>query len=301
MDFSALHPDHFARQLAYTEHIYRDVYPAIDPSLPAHSQQGKVIIITGGGTGIGVGMARAFAQANARAIVLVGRRKEKLDEALGLIQKAYPNVEILTYAASVVEEVSLHGLFQAIKSRFGTADVLVNNAGVQPAAEAIISSDPSAWWETLNTNLRGTYLTTRAFLKQLVNSKRGTVINLSSGAGIVVLPGMSAYGLSKLAIMRFTECIAAEAENVMAVSLDPGTVNTDMQNTMPEGFSKFARDTPELAGAMAVWLSTEHSLFLNGRVVSSTWPVDELVSRKEEILAGSDLKVILQGKFGIES
>ena len=74
---------------------------------------------------------------------------------------------------------------------------------------------------------------TRSFLQQLPQDKRGTVINLSSGAGLVVLPGMSAYGLSKLAIMRFTECIAAEASNVMAVSLDPGTVNTDMQATMP--------------------------------------------------------------------
>ena len=70
---------------------------------------------------------------------------------------------------------------------------------------------------------------------------------------------------------------------------------------LADGFSKFARDTPALAGAMAVWLCTDQSSFLNGRMVSSTWPVDELVLRKDEILAGNDLKIVLQGKFGIEA
>ena len=178
-------------------------------------------------------MAPAFAKANARAIILVGRRQENLDEAAASLRQSYPYVEVVPFAASVVEEDYVDRLFQMVDSRFGTADVLINNAGVQPVAEPIVKSTPSSWWDTLNTNLRGTYLMTRSFLQQLPQDKRGTVINLSSGAGLVVLPGMSAYGLSKLAIMRFTECIAAEASNVMAVSLDPGTVNTDMQATMP--------------------------------------------------------------------
>lgn len=235
MDISALHPDHFARQLAYTSSIRRDVYPAIDPSLPAHSQEGKVVVITGGGTGIGgKGIAPAFAIANARAIVLVGRRKDKLDEAANLIRKDYPQVDVLTVAASVTDEQSVKSLFYTVKSTFGTAHVLINNAGVQPPAEPILSSAPDAWWGTLDTNLKGTYLMTRAFLMQLGDGNHGTVVNLASGAGVAVLPGMSAYGLSKAATIRFNEFVAAEAENVTAVAMDPGTVNTDMvQNTMP--------------------------------------------------------------------
>ena len=66
------------------------------------------------------------------------------------------------------------------------------------------------------------------------------------------------------------------------------------------GFDNFAEDTPELAGAMAVWLSTEQASFPNGRFVTANWPVDELMSRKDETVASGELKVVVQGRFGIE-
>lgn len=65
-------------------------------------------------------------------------------------------------------------------------------------------------------------------------------------------------------------------------------------------FRKFALDTPELVGGMAVWLTTSKAYFLNGRFVSVNWSVDELVARKKEIIEGNDLKIVVQGKFGIE-
>ena len=66
-------------------------------------------------------------------------------------------------------------------------------------------------------------------------------------------------------------------------------------------FLKFALDTPELVGGMAVWLTTKEAYFLNGRFVSVNWSVDELVARKEDIIKSNDLKMVLLGEFGIES
>ena len=68
----------------------------------------------------------------------------------------------------------------------------------------------------------------------------------------------------------------------------------------PEAFKRFAIDTFELIGGTAVWLATDAASFLNGRFVSANWDVEDLMQRKDEILAGNDLKVVYQGRFGLD-
>jgi hypothetical protein len=67
-----------------------------------------------------------------------------------------------------------------------------------------------------------------------------------------------------------------------------------------DAFKRFALDTPELVGGMGVWLATDHARFLSGRFVSANWSVDDLMARKDELLAGNDLKIVYQGKFGLD-
>jgi NAD(P)-dependent dehydrogenase (short-subunit alcohol dehydrogenase family) len=140
-------------------------------------------------------------------------------------------------------------------------------------------------------------LVAKHFLQLLGTEKEGTVIGMTSSAGLFVAPGISAYSLGKLADLQLTRYISAENSNITAISYHPGIFLTDMHQDA-QGFREFAKDTPELAGGVAVWLSTKAAAFLDGRFMAVNWAVDELIARKEEIVSGDLLKIKLGGEFG---
>jgi NAD(P)-dependent dehydrogenase (short-subunit alcohol dehydrogenase family) len=138
---------------------------------------------------------------------------------------------------------------------------------------------------------------TQGFLQLLGTEKRGTVINMTTGAAVALFPTLSSYSLSKLVEFQIQAFVAAENRNVTAVALHPGVVYTDM--TL-DTFKRFALDTHGLVGGTGVWLSTDQAAFLSGKYISANWAVDELVRRKEEINAGGKLSIALTGDFGQE-
>ena len=95
--------------------------------------------------------------------------------------------------------------------------------------------------------------------------------------------------------MQLTGYVAAEQQNVTAVSLHPGIVPTHMN---VESFRKFALDSPHLAGATAVWLCSEQARWLTGRFVNTNWDMEDLLDRKDEVLKEDLLKIDLKGRFG---
>lgn len=228
MDFDKLDPDFFARIGAYTPHIHRDIYPSIDPTSPALSQKGKVIIITGAAGGIGKGISTAFAQSGVRAVVLIGRQQEKLEEAANVLKKNHPSVETLVVPTNIADADQVDSLFSSVRSAFGAVDVLVNAAGVLSTPRPISASSTGDWWKDFEINAKGTYLTTRAFLQLIGSNDRGVFVNVSSGAATNIVPGLSSYSISKTAVNRLTEYVAAENANVVSITLDPGTVDTEM-------------------------------------------------------------------------
>ena len=222
--------DHFTITGAYTPHVYRDQYPSIDPTSPALSQQGKVVIITGASRGIGaLGFAPAFAKAGAKAIVLVARSTRELADTEANVRKISPTTDVLLFPASISDETAVAKLYEMIAQKYGHAEVLVNNAGLMNTQSfaAVGDLDADAWWGDFEVNIKGTMLMTRGFLKLLGKAMKGTVITMNSGAATSVQPMLSAYGISKLASLRFMEYVAAEYGNVSAVSLQPGIVKTD--------------------------------------------------------------------------
>jgi len=290
--------DYWATSSAYTPHIYRDQYPSIDPSSAALSQSGKVVIITGASAGIGArGLAPAFAKAGAKAIVLVARNEAKLKETEETIKSLNPAVETLRFAATVSDADSVERLYETIKAKYGHADVLINNAGAFSEEAFIGAATPVKWWSDFEINTMGVFLMSKWFLELLGKDKQGAIVTMNTGVSTFVGPGMSSYSISKTASLRIMEYVAAENPNVTAVSLQPGVVKTDM---VVDTFKRFALDTPELVGGTGVWLATDAAKFLSGRFISANWSVDDLQKRKDEILGGNDLKMIYQGKFGLE-
>ncbi|EXJ79248.1 hypothetical protein A1O3_08749 [Capronia epimyces CBS 606.96] len=290
--------DHFVTISAYTPTVYRDQYSSIDPTSAALSQAGKVVIITGASAGIGArGLAPAFAKATPKAIVLVGRDASRLQATEEALRDITTQVEYLSVPTDLSSLASVDALFETVKAKYGHADVLINNAGTFTSEAPIAHSDPSEWWLDFEVNVKGTYLVTRGFLRLLGSERQATIVTMSSGLATMVAPTMSAYSISKLGTLKVAEYVAAEYPNVNSVILHPGNVLTNM---VVDSFRRFSLDTPELVGGTGVWLATDAARFLSGRFVFANWSVDDLVKRKDEITEGDDLKVVYQGKFGLE-
>ncbi|CAO2647076.1 Nn.00g079980.m01.CDS01 [Neocucurbitaria sp. VM-36] len=292
--------DHFVKAQQFVPTTHRDLYPAINPTQVSLSQKGKVVIITGASQGLGArGFVPSFAAAGAKAIILVARRADKLNEVADSIAKSHPDVDTLAVSTDIADPKSVTALFAEVTSTYGHADVLVNNAGIFKAIAPVKDIDQAAWWEEMTLNIRGTFLMTQSFLRQLPSPDTpAKIITLTTGAAYQVFPSLSAYGLSKLVVFELMTYVAAENPNVLAVALHPGVVHTDMTI---EPFKRFALDTPELVGGVGLWLAAWEGLdraFLSGRFVSANWDVEDLVGSREEIVEGELLKMDMKGKLG---
>lgn len=240
--------------------------------------------------------------------MLVARSFNQLQEAAEELAKEFPGTQFLPVACDIRDEASVKAVFEQVREVFGTADVLVNNAGASDEGKPLRSASIANVWDTIvriflflfqvyalrtliplkEINLKGPLLVVHEFLNLVGTSREAVVINVTSAMGFVVIPGKASYSLSKLALTHLSRYIAAENPNVRAISLHPGTIMTDI---MSAWLVRFAKDTPELAGGCAVWLTTKEAAFLNGRYVSANWSVDELASRSSEIVEGKKLVV----------
>jgi NAD(P)-dependent dehydrogenase (short-subunit alcohol dehydrogenase family) len=289
-------PHGFTVNGAFTSSVYRDVYQAVDPKRPELSQKGKVVIVTGASRGVGVGIAEAVAKAGAKAIIITARKPDTLADTEATIRRANPSTEVLRVALEITDESSVAEAFKTIAQNYPTLDVLINNAGIYFSAGQFLSSaDTSKWWGDVDVNVRGTMLVTRAFLSLLKSDQKATVINLTSGAGLLTVPGSSGYSFSKLLGIAFTSYLAAENPNVQTVAVHPGIVATDM-GLSSDMFSPYAKDTKELSGAVVNWAASAEASFLNGRYLSINWDVAELKARKEEIVSKNQLVISLGGQ-----
>lgn len=235
-----------------------------------------------------------------KGLVLLATNTEGLRNVEQEVKKINLTVQTLTITADVSDGSAVTSAFAKVKETFGHADILINNAGINADGEGvrIADADPEKWWRQFEINGKGTFLMTRSFINQLPSPETpATILNLTTGAAWKGSPFLAGYGMSKLVVQQQVPAIAAVYPNITAVALHPGLQETDM---LPQAMRRFDRDSPELAGGIAVWLSHPHARFLSGRVVASEWDVDDLVARKEEIQASADLTIDLMGKFGAQ-
>jgi NAD(P)-dependent dehydrogenase (short-subunit alcohol dehydrogenase family) len=259
----------FTTSNAFTKGVYRDVYPAVDPRSPSLNKSGKIVLITGASRGIGRhGISEAFALAGAKVIIITARKISTLEETEANIKRTNPATEVLKVALEVTDEASVAAAFKTIASKYSTIDILVNNAGVYNSGDQpFATADPSKWWSDFEVNVRGTMLVTKYFLSFIGPDKKDAhLIIMSSGAGLIVVPGSSAYSITKLADLQIAAYAAAENPNLKVLAFHPGIVMTDM---VSGDFKHFARDTPELAGAVINWLASEQASFMSGRYTTA--------------------------------
>jgi NAD(P)-dependent dehydrogenase (short-subunit alcohol dehydrogenase family) len=150
---------------------------------------------------------------------------------------------------------------------------------------AIIGSpkhDPDVWWSTMATNLRSAHLTAHHCIQAFHSDEKptGTFIALASYAGTQVVSGLSSYGIAKQATNRLVEFLDVEYPELRAFALDPGIVKHVA--IMPE-FVPYALDTTDLVGAFSIWLASDKADALKDSFLHTTWDVEELEARAEEI------------------
>lgn len=266
----------------------KDTYPFIDPTKA--DLTGRSVFITGASKGIGKATAISFASAGCSKILL-GARSDLADvevavkDAAVKANRTQPLVQSLKL--DVTSEDSVRAAAEtAAEILGGSLDVLINNAGNLEQWKPIAESRPTEWWWTWEVNIKGTYLATHYFVPLLLKSETKTIINISSGGAHAIFPGASGYQTTKFALCRFTEFIDKEyyEQGLIAISLHPGGVKTELAMNMPPERQDILTDTPELAADTLVWLSHQRRDWLSGRFATVSWDMEELEQKKQDIL-----------------
>lgn len=196
------------------------------------SLEGRIALISGGGTGIGAAIAERFAADGAR-VAVVGRRPGPLREVADRCG-AYPVVADLTDSAQVAAAV------ESVVRELGGVDIVVANAGGHGFA-SVADTDDDAWQASLNANLTTAFLTVRAALPQLV-ARKGSVVVISSLAGMFAGPKVAGYTVSKHALLGLTRSLARDygRHGVRVNTLCPGWVRTPMADGEMDEFAQHA-------------------------------------------------------------
>ncbi|MEF7615329.1 SDR family oxidoreductase [Aquincola sp. MAHUQ-54] len=186
-----------------------------EPSLAS-----KRVLITAGADGIGLEIARAFSGAGARVLVC-DVRQENLDR----LDADLPGVQGVR--ADVSSEADVAALFEAVDARLGGLDVLVNNAGIAGPTGGVETLSLADWERTLAVNITGQFLCARLAVPRLRQGRGPSIINLSSAAGHLGMPGRSAYSASKWAVVGFTKSLAIElgGDGIRVNAILPGAVD----------------------------------------------------------------------------
>jgi NAD(P)-dependent dehydrogenase (short-subunit alcohol dehydrogenase family) len=183
---------------------------------------GRVAIVTGGGSGIGAVIARTFARAGAR-VAIAGRGQERLAQVAREIGgEAIPT--------DVTDEASVNALFERVDALFGGLDILVNNAGIAGPVAHAADMDIAAWDETMAINVRGAILCIKYAVPRMKARGGGSIINMSSLMGLKGTPMRSAYTASKYAMLGITDAVSQEVgvHNIRVNALCPGAVNGEL-------------------------------------------------------------------------
>ncbi|KAK5159448.1 hypothetical protein LTS14_002590 [Recurvomyces mirabilis] len=277
---------HLASGADFVPTLRSDTYDYIKPE--QFDLKDRAVLITGASKGIGRETAFSFAKAGASKIAIAAR--SSLDSLKPEIETAAKNAgrsvpQIVVLKLDVADYDSAAAAAKEVEQTFGRLDILINNAGFLEPFKRLLDSDPKDWRMSVETNLIGSYNVTRAFLGLMLKSPNGLkeILMLSSIGGNLVLPLGSAYGPCKLALQRFSEIICADYPEVLAFSIHPGGVLTELAKRMGKEMEGLLTDTPQLAADAMVWLTAERREWLQGRYVSVTWDAKELVEKRKKI------------------
>lgn len=277
---------------------HHDTYPAISP-LNA-DLRGKAVLVTGASKGCGRATAVSLAQAGCTRIAIAAR--SNLDGVVAAVKAAARDedaeMQVVAVRVDVTSAESMAAAAAAVSEAFGgVLDAVVANAGYLERWVPIHEADPDEWWTSWEVNVKGVFLTARYFMPMLLRSQTKLFVAVSSVGAHMIRPHASGYQVSKFAVIRFIEFVQQEygPQGVVAVSVHPGGVKTDLALGMPQDRLQVLIDPPELFAGTIVWLTDKRREWLGGRFISSCWDLGELESKKEDVVARDLFKFRMTG------
>jgi 3-oxoacyl-[acyl-carrier protein] reductase len=196
-------------------------------------EDGRVALVTGGGRGIGRAVAVRLANEGAHVAISYRSNDTAAEEVAERVRAAGAKCEI--FKGDVASPENVDALFKGVGEVFGQVEILVNNAGLT-RDNLMMRMKESEFDEVLSTNLKGTYLCTRAALRPMIRARWGRIVNVSSVVGLVGNAGQANYAASKAGIIGFTKSVAREVaqRGVTANVVAPGYVETELTSSLSE-------------------------------------------------------------------
>ena len=227
--------------------------------------KGRTVLVTGSGSGIGRALVIEFARNGAR-IVCCARRKNKLEETVALIEDK--GGQAIAIPTDITEHDQVARMVEISNRKFGSINILFNNAGSFKSFAGVHEVDPAIWWKDITVNLYGCLLVIREVLPQMISRNEGVIINMNGSRPV----GGSGYACGKAGLMELTRILAEELKmmksSVMVFSAGPGLVRTEMTELQAN------------TAAGQRWIPSTKAAFNSGKV------------RKPEEIARATIKMI---------
>lgn len=242
------------------------------------SLKDKVAIVSGAGTGVGKATTKRLFLDGAK-VVLIGRDRSRLTK---VISDLNGKRNLLAVKADITKEADVINVIEETVSAFDTVDILVNNAGILNDPTPFHKMTDEQWTSLINTNLIGTFRTTKAVLPIMMEKRRGSIVNISSLQGIrsILNVPFSVYGVTKAGVIMFTRTIAVEygEYGIRCNCVAPSTIRSPMiepylqdkqaKKTLESSFPlRRIGDPEDISGAVS-YLCSDDAKWITGTVLT---------------------------------
>ena len=236
--------------------------------------EGKVALVTGGGSGIGRATALAFARDGAR-VVIGNRNVQRGEETVSMIRAAGGTASFRRTDVLVVADIE--ALVKHAVSEYGGLDLAFNNAGIEGDVRPLAEQTEANYDAVMDINVKGVWLSMKYEIPRMLERGGGAIVNCASVAGVIAFPGIGIYSASKHAVIGLTKAAALEysAQGIRINAVNPAVIDTEMVDRLADGMNMKKDDlitfhpigrlgrVEEVAEAV-LWLCSEKASFVTG-------------------------------------